>query len=126
MDLHGLVLGLDANRELAERLAGCLTLKESVLFSSSDRSRHRWRHSNGACCGDQRWPAVSRVLTGRLCGDLRSGGEVRHWSGVSDDDTEDLGFAGFVCGFRLTWQPRSPGLKAAKTSPEIQGDFLVK
>jgi hypothetical protein len=93
-DGWGIVIGLDATRALGNNISLYVTAKQSVLFGSDDYY------------DDDRTVLISEVgaglqydfCFGSVTGNVRGGVEGQYWSGVSDDDSEDMSLFGFVLG----------------------------
>ncbi|MCX6865384.1 MAG: Lpg1974 family pore-forming outer membrane protein [Verrucomicrobia bacterium] len=94
-DGWGIVLGVDATRALGNNISLYVTAKQSVVFGNDDGTS-----------GDNATVAISEVgaglqydfCFGSVAGNVRGGVEGQYWSGLSDDDSEDMSLFGFVLG----------------------------
>jgi hypothetical protein len=95
----GLVLGIDATRELVNNLSLYATAKQTIAFGSTDylnRTSPRNSTDNVAFVS-QLGLGLQHDFT-NIDANIRFGFEGQWWSGVSDDDSEDIGLAGLVLG----------------------------
>lgn len=90
----GIVAGIDGTRALAANFSLYGTVKQSIVFGEeSDNDADQMAYITELGLGLQYDFSFSSVAA-----NVRAGVEGQWWGGISDDDSESAGLAGFVLG----------------------------
>ena len=98
----GIVVGIDGTRALANNFSLYGTAKQSVLFGSTDFNnleREGDDDEDGVAFVSELGLGVQYDFNfGNVAANVRAGVEGQYWAGLSGDDSENTGLAGFVLG----------------------------
>ena len=102
----GIVVGMDGTRALGASFSLYGTAKQSVVFGTNDFSHNTSTNGTSPTVSTDRVLSITELGLGvqydfgfsGLAANVRAGVEGQYWAGLSSDDSENTGLAGFVLG----------------------------